>query len=159
MAANESQTAREAPSGGTDVSRRRMLRFVAAGAIGAVFFLALGRLDLASSARPSDESPVSTPSGTLAQPSGTGAIDDTGILRVKAVYFQMKNMTPLDYEYYQLAAPASIGNLSEVIQSRYPPFAVMRLSMVTLVDGQVATSATSLHHGDEVDFVPMIQGG
>ncbi len=135
------------------VSRRKLVVLGATALLGGMIALAFSIPKLSES-RDSK--------GTEGQSAGQAKVQSTsdfGTVRVKAVYFQMAQTVPVDHEYYDIASPATVAALTKIVQSEYPQLANMMLSMSILVDGQVATGSTLLHPSDEVDFVPMLQGG
>jgi molybdopterin converting factor small subunit len=123
-----------------DNSRRKILRwFALAGLAGGMAVVGLGSL-------------------TKAQAPITAAVSPQS-LRVKVVYFQMSQSISEGQEYFELQAPAHVGDLMTVAAQRHPSLTGMEKGMLILVEGVPSDGATALRDGDEVDLIPTLVGG
>lgn len=118
-------------------SRRSFLRWLAISAIGAGILLAADTL-----ARASD---VVIP-----------------LLKVKVIYNLMARYLNTSDEYFSLRSPASLHDLLNVVAEKHPSLSPMLgdyPTMMILVNGVPSQPAATLKDGDQVDFIPLYDGG
>jgi molybdopterin converting factor small subunit len=156
------------------VSRRQLLRMAAFAAVGAVAVIGArsmiavastspteGSSQRASGAAPAASAPSAIPS--LSSPGAVPAVASTADpdqeIRVKVNYFQMPFVVNSKVEYFTLPAQARYSDLLAGVVKEHPAISPMIPSMMVLIDGVPAQSATPLRDGEEVDFIPAVAGG
>jgi molybdopterin converting factor small subunit len=97
--------------------------------------------------------------GSLTQAQEPTAARLPETLRVKVVYFQMAQSIGVGQEYFEVQAPAHVGDLMRIAIQRHPALSEMAKQMLILIQGVPADSGTALEDGDEVDLIPTLVGG
>ena len=142
-------------SGPADPERRRLLKLAAAAAAGGgLALLGLNALSGGSAALPA-KAHTNPATGKTPTAGGSGAYP-----KVNVRYFQMESALPgLESEEYILPDPARFSQLLSEVIGRHPVISGMMANMLVLVDGLAARADTPLSSGDEVDFIPAVNGG
>jgi hypothetical protein len=81
-------------------------------------------------------------------------------LRVKVAYFQMAQYVDVSEEHFNLQSPASLRDLLNAVSLRHPLLSPqMMATMLILVDGAPTKTNVTLNDGEEVDLIPLVDGG
>ena len=84
------------------------------------------------------------------------------LLKVKVVYDLMARYVGTSQEYFDLQSPALLRNLLDSVAEKHPPLAPMLgnpPTMMILTNGAPSQSNMPLKDGDQVDFIPLFDGG
>jgi len=87
---------------------------------------------------------------------------DSSFLKVKVVYDLMARYVNTDEEYFVLQSPALLRGLLTNVAQRHPSLSPMigdHPIMLILVNGVPSQPNVTLKDGDQVDFIPLFDGG
>ena len=81
-------------------------------------------------------------------------------LRVKVLFFgRIRELTGLSEESVDIPEGATLGDLFDLYQKRFPALAGFRASLVASRNQEFASWETALTSGDDIAFLPPVSGG
>jgi molybdopterin converting factor small subunit len=84
------------------------------------------------------------------------------LVKVKVVYNLMARYFDTDEEYFVLQSPALLRSLLNDVRQKHPIMSSMigdHPTMLILVNGVPSQPTVTLKDGDQVDFIPLFDGG